>query len=64
MGEPASYGCIRMRSKDVIDLYDSVGVGSVVQVKPGRLYSGEVPAQDAMLVNNLRRRDALGSTGT
>lgn len=63
VGEPASYGCIRMRSKDVIDLYDSVGVGSVVQVKPGRLYSGEVPAQDAMLVNNLRRRDAFGMGG-
>ncbi len=63
VGEPASYGCIRMRSKDVIDLYDSVGVGSVVQVKPGRLYSAEVPSRDAMLVSNLRRRNALGMGG-
>ncbi|MFT4549246.1 MAG: lipoprotein-anchoring transpeptidase ErfK/SrfK [Verrucomicrobiales bacterium] len=63
VGQPASYGCIRMRSKDVIDLYNTVGVGSKVHVKPGRLYSGEVPRQDQMLVNNLRRRSAFGSGG-
>ena len=62
VGQPASYGCIRMRSKDVIDLYDSVGVGSAVYVKPGRLYSSEVPDRDVMLVNNLRRRSPLGTT--
>ncbi len=60
VGQPASYGCIRMRSKDVIDLYNTVGVGSTVHVKTGRLYSGEVPNQDQMLVNNLRRRSSLG----
>jgi len=60
VGEPASYGCIRMRSKDVIDLYDTVGVGSQVHVKPGRLYQAEVPAQDAMIVSNLRRRSLFG----
>ena len=60
VGQPASYGCIRMRSKDVIDLYDTVGVGSTVQVKTGRLYTGEVPNQDQMLVKNLRRRSSLG----
>lgn len=32
IGRPASYGCIRMRSKDVIDLYDRVGVGTDVYV--------------------------------
>ena len=26
VGSPASYGCIRMRSRDVIDLYRRVGV--------------------------------------
>ncbi|MEM7144583.1 MAG: L,D-transpeptidase [Verrucomicrobiota bacterium] len=34
IGTPASYGCIRMRSKDVIDLYRIVGVGAVVEVVP------------------------------
>jgi lipoprotein-anchoring transpeptidase ErfK/SrfK len=43
LGEPASYGCIRMRSEDVIDLYRTVGVGSTVQVKKERLFSREVP---------------------
>ena len=60
VGTPASYGCIRMKSKDVIDLYETVGVGSAVYVKPNRLYSAEIPKQDTMLVNNLRRRNSLG----
>ena len=30
IGEPVSYGCIRMRSSDVIRLFDLVGVGSPV----------------------------------
>jgi hypothetical protein len=32
IGAPASYGCIRMRSRDVIQLYDIVGVGARVEV--------------------------------
>ncbi len=32
IGTPASYGCIRMRSRDVIDLYRQVGVGAEVQI--------------------------------
>ncbi|MDD5199647.1 MAG: L,D-transpeptidase [Terrimicrobiaceae bacterium] len=35
IGTPASYGCIRMRSRDVIELYDLVGVGARVRVVPG-----------------------------
>lgn len=34
IGTPASYGCIRMRSRDVIKLYDIVGVGATVEVSP------------------------------
>jgi lipoprotein-anchoring transpeptidase ErfK/SrfK len=34
IGTPASYGCIRMRSRDVIRLYDTVGVGAIVDVSP------------------------------
>ena len=30
VGTPASYGCIRMRSSDIIQLYDIVGVGAPV----------------------------------
>ena len=32
IGRPTSYGCIRMRSKDVIALYDMVKVGARVQI--------------------------------
>lgn len=37
IGRPASYGCIRMTSKDVIDLYARVGVGADVKVIRGSL---------------------------
>jgi hypothetical protein len=32
LGTPASFGCIRMRSADVIQLYDMVGVGAKVDI--------------------------------
>ena len=37
IGRPASYGCIRMRSRDIIDLYQRVKVGTPVTVTPGYL---------------------------
>ena len=37
IGRPASYGCIRMKSKDVAELYSQVPVGAVVQIIPDRL---------------------------
>lgn len=33
IGRPASYGCIRMKSKDIIDLYNRLPVGAIVQVE-------------------------------
>jgi L,D-transpeptidase catalytic domain len=39
IGRPASYGCIRMKSKDVASLYRQIPVGTVVQIVPGRLPS-------------------------
>ncbi len=32
IGQPASYGCIRMRSRDVVQLYDVVGAGARVSI--------------------------------
>ena len=32
IGTPASYGCVRMRSRDVIELYDIVGTGAKVDI--------------------------------
>jgi hypothetical protein len=37
IGQPASYGCIRMKSKDVAELYDQLPLGAVVQIVPDRL---------------------------
>jgi L,D-transpeptidase catalytic domain len=37
IGRPASYGCIRMKSKDVAQLYEQVPLGAVVQIIPDRL---------------------------
>jgi len=37
IGRPASYGCIRMKSKDVTALYDQLPVGAMVQIVDGKL---------------------------
>ncbi len=34
IGRPASYGCIRMRSRDVVELFNRVGIGAKVNVTP------------------------------
>lgn len=37
IGQPVSYGCIRMRSRDIIELYDRVGAGARVRIVTGDL---------------------------
>jgi hypothetical protein len=37
IGRPASYGCIRMTSSDIVDLYERVGVGTDVKIIRGSL---------------------------
>ena len=32
IGRPASYGCVRMRSRDIVRLYDMVGVGARINI--------------------------------
>jgi lipoprotein-anchoring transpeptidase ErfK/SrfK len=39
IGRPASYGCIRMRSTDVVQLYNIVGVGAAVTIVDASLVS-------------------------
>jgi hypothetical protein len=39
LGRPASYGCIRMASHDVMDLYNRVGYGADVFVIRGSIQS-------------------------
>ena len=39
IGTPASYGCIRMRSTDIVQLYNIVGVGATVTIVDAPLVS-------------------------
>jgi len=47
IGTPSSYGCIRMRSRDVIQLYDIVGTGARVEVSMDPLPKSAVEARAA-----------------
>jgi len=48
IGRPASYGCIRMRSADVIALYDLVGRGAQVSIV-------DIPLEQAVPAVNIGR---------
>src|SRR6476661_457883 len=39
IGRPASYGCIRMKSRDVTALYEQLPVGALVEIVPDKLPS-------------------------
>ena len=42
IGQPASYGCVRMKSRDVVDLFNQVPLGIPVNIVSGRLNSQEL----------------------
>ena len=60
LGYPVSYGCIRMSSRDVIDLYDRVGYGADVFVIHGPLHSA-TSQPTAVASRNGGRRNGTGS---
>src|SRR5271165_1190541 len=37
VGRPASFGCIRMKSADVVQVFNTIGLGSTVDIIPGSL---------------------------
>lgn len=37
IGKPVSYGCIRMRSRDVLDLFEAVPIGTIVTIQQEKL---------------------------
>ena len=45
VGHPASFGCVRMRSVDVLRVFNAIGVGATVDIIPGSL--PEIPQQHA-----------------
>jgi hypothetical protein len=49
IGTPASYGCIRMRSRDVVELFNTVGTGAEVDIVPGPLNDPTVAQHNAVI---------------
>jgi hypothetical protein len=37
IGKPASYGCVRMRTSDVIAIYNQIELGALVEIIPDAL---------------------------
>ena len=49
IGKPASFGCIRMRSRDIIDLYDRVHIGTHVLITLRRIHDFVRPEEPDLL---------------
>ena len=49
IGKPASFGCIRMKSKDVIDLYTRVHIGTPVKISEKPLRDFLPPEEPTLL---------------
>lgn len=43
LGQPASYGCIRMGMKDVVEVFDEIGIGAKVVITKEHLPGGKKP---------------------
>ncbi|PAW65164.1 MAG: hypothetical protein B9S36_00825 [Verrucomicrobiia bacterium Tous-C2TDCM] len=63
IGTPASYGCVRMKSKDVIDLHDRVGEGSkVFVVRKGLWRDAEIAKEMGEPIEALPLSDPVAVT--
>lgn len=49
LGKPASFGCIRMRSRDIIDLYDRVHIGTHVTITLRKIHDFVKPEEPDLL---------------
>jgi len=49
IGKPASFGCIRMRSRDIIDLYNRVHIGTHVLITLRGIYDFVQPEEPDLL---------------
>ncbi len=49
IGNPASFGCIRMRSRDIIDLYDRVHIGTHVVITLQKIHDFIKPEEPDLL---------------
>jgi len=49
IGNPASFGCVRMRSRDIIDLYDRVHIGTHVLITLRKIHEFVRPEEPDLL---------------
>jgi len=52
IGKPASFGCIRMRSRDIIDLYDRIHIGTHVMITLRRIHDFVKPEDPSLLARS------------
>ena len=52
IGKPASFGCIRMRSRDIIDLYDRVHIGTHVVITLRKTHTFVKPEEPDLLARS------------
>jgi hypothetical protein len=66
LGRKASYGCIRMRSQDVIEMFNWIQVGTAVSIieKPVRQAIYETARETALYNNNARAPTAVSTLTT
>jgi lipoprotein-anchoring transpeptidase ErfK/SrfK len=64
IGTPASYGCIRMRSHDVVRLFDTVGEGARVEVFTAPLPPAQQPEPEAPVIATLPPETAAAPPAT
>ncbi|MEM6911210.1 MAG: L,D-transpeptidase [Verrucomicrobiota bacterium] len=62
LGKPYSWGCIRMRSSDIIGLYDRVPVGTVVEIVKGPLRPEIKPYLEAIEKTRQAEREKAEAT--
>lgn len=58
IGKPVSYGCVRMRSRDVVELFDSVSIGTIVEIVDARVSKG-IFAKTTWPTESAKGADAL-----
>ena len=51
VGHPASFGCVRMKSVDMLRVFNAVGVGATVEIIPGSLPDSLAPANNPHVVS-------------
>ncbi len=65
LGEPVSYGCIRMRSRDVVELFEETPVGTPVEIITDRFprFRKAAPKTEILLVSNAATPTTVGPHG-